>query len=84
MPSWPRPPAPRSSALGGVVEWRYDVAADGDGTLVTESYTVTKPVSPLGWFVICSAAETASPISGSAWSRRGTASARSSSAGERG
>ena len=42
----------RTEPFGGTVEWRYDFAADGDGTLVTESYTVTKPVSPFGWFII--------------------------------
>jgi hypothetical protein len=42
----------RTEPFGGTVEWRYDFAADGDGTLVTESYTVTKPVSPVGWFII--------------------------------
>ncbi len=42
----------RTEPFGGTVEWRYDFAADGDGTLVTESYTVTKPVSRFGWFII--------------------------------
>ena len=42
----------RTEPFGGTVEWRYDFAADGDGTLVTESYTVTKPVSAFGWFII--------------------------------
>jgi hypothetical protein len=32
--------------------WRYDFASDVDGTLVTESYTVTNPVSRIGWFII--------------------------------
>src|SRR6478736_10154152 len=34
----------RTEPFGGTVVWRYDFAPDGDGTLVTESYTVTKPV----------------------------------------
>ena len=43
----------RTEPFGGTVEWRYDLAPDGnDGTLVTESYTVTKPVSRFGWFII--------------------------------
>jgi uncharacterized protein YndB with AHSA1/START domain len=42
----------RTEPFGGTVEWRYDFVADGDGTLVTESYTVTKPVSRFGWFII--------------------------------
>lgn len=42
----------RTEPFGGTVVWRYDFAPDGDGTLVTESYTVTKPVSRFGWFII--------------------------------
>lgn len=42
----------RTEPFGGTVEWRYDFTPDGDGTLVTESYTVTKPVSRFGWFII--------------------------------
>jgi hypothetical protein len=42
----------RTEPFGGTVVWRYDFAPDGDGTLVTESYTVTKPVSRIGWFII--------------------------------
>jgi hypothetical protein len=42
----------RTEPFGGTVEWRYDFAPDGTGTLVTESYSVTKPVSRIGWFII--------------------------------
>mgnify|MGYP001024834374 FL=1 len=42
----------RTEPFSGTVEWTYDFAPDGDGTLVTESYAVTKPLSPIGWFVI--------------------------------
>lgn len=44
----------RTEPFGGTVEWRYELAADPDGrgTTVTESYTVTKPVSRFGWFII--------------------------------
>ena len=42
----------RTEPFGGTVEWRYDLTPDGNGTLVTESYTVTKPVSRFGWFII--------------------------------
>ena len=42
----------RTEPFGGTVEWRYDFASDGQGTLVTESYAVTKPVSRFGWFII--------------------------------
>jgi hypothetical protein len=42
----------RTEPFGGTVAWRYDFTPDGDGTLVTETYTVTKPVSRFGWFII--------------------------------
>jgi hypothetical protein len=42
----------RTEPFAGTVVWRYDFAPDGDGTLVTESYTVTKPLSRVGWFII--------------------------------
>jgi uncharacterized protein YndB with AHSA1/START domain len=42
----------RTEPFGGTVEWRYRFEPDGDGTLVTESYEVTKPVSRFGWFII--------------------------------
>lgn len=63
-PAWPNKPViteaepgrrfrfERTEAFAGTVEWTYDFAPDGDGTLVTESYEVTKPLSPIGWFVI--------------------------------
>jgi hypothetical protein len=42
----------RTEPFGGTVEWRYDLESEGNHTLVTESYTVTKPVSRIGWFII--------------------------------
>jgi hypothetical protein len=42
----------RTEPFGGTVEWRYRFDPDGDGTLVTESYEVTRRMSPVGWFVI--------------------------------
>ena len=42
----------RTEPFGGTVEWRYRFEPDGDGTMVTESYEVTKPVSRVGWFLI--------------------------------
>ena len=42
----------RTEPFGGTVEWTYRFEPDGDGTLVTESYAVTKKLSPVGWFVI--------------------------------
>jgi hypothetical protein len=42
----------RTEPFGGTVEWNYRFEPDGDGTLVTESYTVTKPLGRVGWFII--------------------------------
>ncbi|HZB41143.1 MAG TPA: SRPBCC family protein [Ilumatobacter sp.] len=42
----------RTEPFGGTVEWRYEFAPDANGTTLTESYTVTKPVSRFGWFII--------------------------------
>ena len=42
----------RTEPFGGTVEWRYDFEPDGDHTTVTESYSVTKPVSRIGWLII--------------------------------
>lgn len=42
----------RSEPFAGTVVWRYDLAARGDGTLVTQSYEVTRPITVVGWFVI--------------------------------
>jgi hypothetical protein len=42
----------RTEKFAGTVEWTYRLAPDGDGTLVTEQYDVTTPLSRIGWFVI--------------------------------
>jgi hypothetical protein len=42
----------RTEAFAGTVEWTYTFQGDGDGTIVTESYDVTKPLSRVGWFII--------------------------------
>jgi hypothetical protein len=42
----------RTEKLAGTVEWSYRFEPDGEGTRVTESYRVTRPISPLGWFII--------------------------------
>ena len=42
----------RTEKFAGTVEWTYRFEVDGDGTLVTESYDVTRKLSPVGWFVI--------------------------------
>ena len=42
----------RTEIFGGTVEWTYEFESDGDGTLMTESYEVTKPIHAVGWFII--------------------------------
>ena len=42
----------RTEPFGGTVEWKYELTPSGGGTLVTESYTVTKPIGRIGWFII--------------------------------
>lgn len=42
----------RTEPFAGTIEWKYVFEPDGTGTLVTESYTVTKKLSPVGWFII--------------------------------
>ncbi len=42
----------RTEPFAGTVEWTYDLTPDGTGTLVTESYEVTKPLTAVGWFLI--------------------------------
>jgi hypothetical protein len=42
----------RTEKLAGTLVWRYQLEPDGNGTRLTESYDVTRPVTRLGWFVI--------------------------------
>ena len=42
----------RTEPFGGTVAWSYRFEPDGDGTTVTESYTVTKALGRVGWFII--------------------------------
>jgi hypothetical protein len=42
----------RTEKLAGTLVWRYQLEPDGDGTRLTESYQVTRPVSRLGWLII--------------------------------
>ena len=42
----------RTEKFAGTVEWTYRFEPDGDGTTVTESYEVTRPLSAIGWVVI--------------------------------
>jgi hypothetical protein len=64
IPDWPNKPVvtvadpdrtfafERTEIGGGTIEWRYTFEPEGTGTLVTESYTVVKPVNYFGWFII--------------------------------
>lgn len=64
VPDWPNKPVvtvaddgrefafERTEVGGGTLEWRFSLRPQGSGTLVTESYTVLKPVNALGWFII--------------------------------
>jgi Polyketide cyclase / dehydrase and lipid transport len=42
----------RTEKFGGTVVWTYKFEPKGTGVRVTESYEVTRPISPIGWFVI--------------------------------
>lgn len=42
----------RTEPFAGTLEWRYRFIPEGTGTRVVESYTVTKPVTTIGWFMI--------------------------------
>ena len=42
----------RTEPFAGTLEWRYRFLPEGTGTRVVESYTVTKPISAIGWFLI--------------------------------
>lgn len=42
----------RTVPLAGTVVWSYVLEPDGSRTRLTESYTVVKSVSRLGWFLI--------------------------------
>jgi hypothetical protein len=42
----------RSEPFAGTVVWRYLLEPDDGGTRLTESYEVTRPLTPVGWFII--------------------------------
>jgi hypothetical protein len=42
----------RTERFAGTVEWTYRFEPEGDGTRLTESYEVTRPITRIGWFVI--------------------------------
>jgi hypothetical protein len=39
-------------AFAGTLVWSYEVEPDGEGTLLTESHEVRRPVGQIGWLVI--------------------------------
>jgi hypothetical protein len=63
-PNWPNKPVvvsadpgrefafARTEPFAGTLEWRYRFVPQGTGTRVTESYTVTKDLTVVGWFII--------------------------------
>jgi hypothetical protein len=42
----------RTEPFAGTLEWRYRFVPEGTGTKVLESYTVIKPITVIGWFLI--------------------------------
>lgn len=42
----------RTEPFAGTVQWRYVFTPEGEGTVVTESYAVVRPLTLVGWFVI--------------------------------
>lgn len=42
----------RTEPFSGTVLWRWRFEPEGDGTRVTESYEVVRPLHRIGWFVI--------------------------------
>jgi hypothetical protein len=42
----------RTEPFAGTLEWRYRLGPEDGGTRLTESYEVTRPITPVGWFII--------------------------------
>lgn len=42
----------RTEPFAGTIEWKHVLAPEGTGTRVLESYTVLKPLTIVGWFII--------------------------------
>jgi len=42
----------RTEPFAGTILWRYRLEREGDRTRLTESYSVVKPITRFGWFVI--------------------------------
>jgi hypothetical protein len=42
----------RTEPFAGTLLWRYRLEPEDDGTRVTVSYEVTRPITRLGWFIV--------------------------------
>jgi hypothetical protein len=42
----------RTEKFAGTIDWTYRFEPDGEGTKVTESYDVSRPITAVGWFMI--------------------------------
>ena len=42
----------RTEPFAGTLEWSYQLQPQANGTLVTESYRVTRPITRVGWVII--------------------------------
>lgn len=42
----------RTEPFAGTIEWKHALVPEGTGTRVLESYTVLKPLTIVGWFII--------------------------------
>jgi Polyketide cyclase / dehydrase and lipid transport len=42
----------RTERFAGTLVWRYRFEPEGAGTLVSEAYAVTQPLTRIGWFII--------------------------------
>lgn len=42
----------RTEPFAGTLEWKHVFTAEGTGTRVTETYTVVRPITIVGWFII--------------------------------
>lgn len=42
----------RTEPFAGTLVWSYQLQGDGHTTRLTESYEVTRPITPIGWFII--------------------------------
>jgi len=47
----------RTEPFAGTVEWSYQFQRQANGTLATESYRVTRPITRIGWLIIGTATQ---------------------------